>query len=79
MIALLIAVPVMAVAIVAGLALFAAWTAFQIGKALPHKGGDVRRRCERGICRNKVAYLTAVRTPYRAVRPWSRPSPPRPV
>jgi hypothetical protein len=35
---LLIAVPVMAVAIVAGLALFAAWTAFRIGKALPPQG-----------------------------------------
>jgi hypothetical protein len=38
MIALLIAVPVMAVAIVAGLALFAAWIVFRIGRALPPQG-----------------------------------------
>jgi hypothetical protein len=38
MMALLIAGPVMTVAIVAGLALFAAWTAFRIGKALPPQG-----------------------------------------
>jgi hypothetical protein len=38
MMALLIAVPVMAVAIVAGLALFTAWIAFRIGKALPPEG-----------------------------------------
>jgi hypothetical protein len=38
MIALLIAVPVMAVAIVAGLALFTDWTAFWVGRALPPQG-----------------------------------------
>jgi hypothetical protein len=38
MIALLIAVPVMAVAIVAGLALFAAWIVSRIGRALPPQG-----------------------------------------
>jgi hypothetical protein len=38
MMALLIAVPVIAVAMVAGLELFAAWIAFRIGKALPPQG-----------------------------------------
>jgi hypothetical protein len=38
MMALLIAVPVMAMAIVAGLALFAAWIAFRVGRALPPQG-----------------------------------------
>jgi hypothetical protein len=38
MMALLIAVPVMAVAMVAGLALSMAWTAFWVGRALPPQG-----------------------------------------
>ena len=38
MMTLLIAVPVMAVAIVAGLALFTDWTAFWVGRALPPQG-----------------------------------------